>query len=568
MVVNNTLSEIGDILYIYSQVVVDGDVSLNNYIDEINGETPTRFFDKKFRYSKDGLNYSNWIDLTNTNIQLISGMVRGLLFLEFKYERSGIDNTGILEFLGLKVNGNVILQICNNTTTLESIFSELYNNDFYTTAVRNNLLRKIYYHGIVPKFIERGEGIDDEDYISFWGAISLFLAFVSSFSNNFDIIFFKRDLLTEYLYQQGLKFCRKEITFTDLQYLTSNLYDEIRKRGTSLTYKKKHSELLSGDFTMTDGEWMRILCRNHYDEFLLDIIEKERHGYCIGSSSPLYNGTNQSEQLNKTKENTKDFIDLNKYSLFGAYNLITDGSKKCLSISGANLSGLGFNPNNIPKITKLSNLITVDPELDYEITFDIKRKSGSGLINFGVLGYNRNGVYKENSIQNINNNSIYRDFLVMGVDELCRIQDIWYSVRGIIYAKNSQSLSIENSRLNIGFGNNLKFSSFELAEKIQIQLNSKNSDILIHNLKMRPLIRGKHILPLNGKDIKTSVNPYIKNPQFVQAPLMVLNWRKNNNESMDEKELDNFIQEFLLPYQQKLNSIPLTPKVDDKQILS
>ena len=60
---------------------------------------------------------------------------------------------------------------------------------------------------------------------------------------------------------------------------------------------------------------------------------------------------------------------------------------------------------------------------------------------------------------------------------------------------------------------------------------------------------------------------YIRNPQFLQSNTFCLNWRKNNSQNKSDNQVDNFIQNYLLPYQQKLVSIPLTPYVDDKQIL-
>lgn len=574
-VIDNTVTAIGDILYIFSQAAIDGDVEITGFTDIIAGETSDRFFVKEFRYSTDAVNYSNWKELNDLNLQNINGKVRGLLFLEYKYTRSGSDNTGTLIFENITINGDIILQICNNTATMDSIFEDLYCNDFYTTAVRNNLLRKIYHHGIVPKFIERGEGIDDTDYIAFWGSVCLFLAFVSSFSNNFEFIFFKRELLVEYLYQQGLRFCRKEIQLQDLQYLTSRLFEEIRKRGTQLTYKKKHAELLDGNFTQTDGEWLRILCRNPYDEFLLDVIDKTKHGHCIGQSSPMYNGTLSSNQINKTKENSPDFQDEENFIITGNPTIDgdPDSDRDCLKISTVEYSGIGYDINNPPNIAEISDLIVVDSEIDYEVVFDIKRLSGDGDFIFGIHGFNRNGAYKPLSFYSTLDNQISNIMLSESTQDLTKIANEWYTIRGIIYAKNSDPISNEFATLNNNRGNSLRFNHSEQIERISVFLQASNADILIHNFKVRPLIRGKNILrrtinPVGTRPVSQVLEPYVKNPQFLQGINQALNWRRNNNDEMTDMEVDNFIQEYLLPYQQRINSIPITPKIDDKQILT
>ena len=309
-VIGNTLSEIGDILYIYSQGAVAGDVNLTGFTDSVAGETPTRFFVKTFRYSTDGVNYSGWLPLTNANIALVSGMVPGLLFTEYRYERAGTDTTGILEFLNISLIGNIIIQIVENTVTLESIFDDLVNNDALTAAICNNLINKIYKAGIIPKFIERGDGIDDTDYVTFWTAICCFLAYLSSFANEFDRILFKRKYLIEYMKQKNIAFCEEQIPFMDLQYLANNFFDEIRKHGTQMIYREKGEELIDGSVTPIRGEWLRLICKNPYDEFLVDVVQKHQHGWCIGQSSPIYNGTYFSKQINKTEENTEDFQDL------------------------------------------------------------------------------------------------------------------------------------------------------------------------------------------------------------------------------------------------------------------
>lgn len=568
-IVGNTLSQIGDVLFIYTQGAVAGQVQINSFTDVTVGETATRFFDKTFRYSLDGVNYSSWETLNNTNLQNITGTVTSLLFFEFKYERVGTDNTGLLEFGGITLNGDIIIQICSGSVTLESIFEDLACNDALTAAICNNLLKKIYKAGILPKFIERGEGTNDTDFVSIWSAICCFLAFTSAFADEFDSILYKRKYLKEYLYQKGLFFCKEEILFSELQFLANNFYDEIRKRGTQMTYKKKGSELLDGSFTEIDGEWLRLICRNRYDEFLVDVVQKENHGWCVGKSSPFYNGNYKSKQINKTEENTEDILDLSLYDLQTAadVSLVTDGALNVASLKGNGSTnvGFGFDISSPLPIVLENQLIIIDKEVDYEITFRVKRKAGTtGNFHFGAHGYNRNGVYKPFSFYQVDNNTFDDLFFLDSLNKTTQKEETWYNVRGIIYAANSPTITNPKYLKTNVIGRNLRFNPNEdidmLRPFIQIEGGGASDEWLIHDFKMRPLIKGKNLLPINGMT-------GVRNPQFLQGDVIVMNWLKNNSDDLTDSQVHNKIQENLLTYQQKLIPFFLEPMVGDKQLL-
>lgn len=565
-IIGNTLSEIGDVLYIYSQSVSVGQLNITGFTDNTVGETPTRLFDKKFRYSLDGINYSPWQILNNTNISSVSGNVNSILFFEFRYERVGSDPSGILEFAGINIVGNIVIQIIQGVTTLESIFSDLAYNDALTATISNNLMEKIYNAGILPKFIERGAEYDDTDFISIWGSICMFLAFNSAFSNMFDKILYKREYLFEYLKQKGF-FFSKQILFSELQYLAKNYFDEIRKRGTKFVYLKKGHKLRDGSETFLDGEWLRLINRNRYDEFLVDVIEKSKNGWFIDESSPIYNGNYKSKQINKTEENTEDFQDLSLYETTQGVQIITDGNKEVLEITGDNSErGIGYNTQSIPLMVDYKELIVVEKEVDYEITFQVKRIAGSlGTFKFGVHGYNRNGVYKNNSFLNIDNSTVGNLFFSDTQNKITNKDDTWYSVRGIIYAAGSLNITNKYKRTNV-IGNNLKFNKYVDIDMLKIFIKVENSDSnskwLIHDFKMRPLIKGKNILKLNG-----GKDPYVVNPQFIHNDGLILSWMKNNSDEYKDEQILNKIQENLIPYENKLIPIQLDPKVSDKQLL-
>ncbi len=575
-VINNSSNEIGDILIIKTQISVRGDISLTGFEDEILGETTNRFFNKTFRYSKNNLKYSDWLPLSNPNIQLITGDVFGLLFFEFRYERDGSDSSGVLEFNNIQISGNIDIQVCNRTSTVESIFSDLSCDNSITSEIAHNLLKKIYLSGIIPEFVERGEDVKDDDFISFWSAVCFFMSMIISFNNRFDEIFIRRDYLVQSLTQRGMIICGEETILGDLQNLALNFKDEVRKRGTYQITKEKGSP---NDFnnvdTLNRGELLRLICKNHFDEFLFELIRKENRGYYIDNSSPLYNGTNYSNQINKTEENTEDFIDLTKYETLGTPT-IQSGELEIRG--GVGLNGLGYNLSSPPAQSSLDNLITIDTNLDYEITFRIKRSLSISnfSLKFGVTGYNRNGINKVGAFKSIENgigsNNLFLD--LSDATSLVKITDEWYFVRGIIYAENSVSVSALNSRLNVNLGNNLSFETNNNINNLKISLYTESTDntkfVRVSNLKMRPLIRGRNILTkeitVNG--VTTTEEPYILNPQFIQSGGIILSWMKNNSEERDEDQTKNHIEKYLIPYQHQIETVFLTPEIGNKQLLS
>lgn len=567
MISNNTLSDIGDALKLKMQLSVRGSINLTGFTDNVEGITPDRFFNKTFRYSKNNLKWSNWQDLTDENIQKIDGYIAGLLFFEIIYKRTGTDTTGILSFNSLEIDGDIELQILNNTETSESIFAKLAENETLTLETANNLLRKIYFHGILPEYIERGTDVDDEDFIALWGAVCFFVSLFITFTERFDNIFEDRDLLVAFIEQSGIAVSSQETTLSDLQYIASHSKEEIRKRGTVNIIKEKDSLTSYGEKIKIRGELLRVLCKNHYDEFLFEVMEKTKMGFFVGQSSPLYNGTNHSSQLNKTEENTEEFVDIDKYDTFGNVD-IQDGD---LRIFTDTYSGIGFptKVDLIPTDVDVEKLITVDKGMDYEITFLIKTDElEDGLTaQFGILGYNRNGIYKQLGFKDKNGQIKNTFFSTNSIQNIAPILGDYYFVRCIVFAENS--IIPDGDVLNIGKGNNLKFNEKQDVQKLKICINVENGGgagryFSIRDLKMRPLIRGKNILQLSTENGE----PYVKNPQFLQQGVRILSWMKNNNEDYTNLEMFNYIENFLIPYQQSITGVMLDAMVGDKQLLT
>lgn len=583
-------TEIGDKLFLNAQIAVFGVFQLTGTVENYEGETSTRFFIKKYKSSTDNVNWTDWQDLTLLNLQTLNGRTLEVLFLQFVYERAGSETTGYLKFQDLSFTGSFVITVNDYSTTNESLFSDLVNNDAVTVTIANNLLKKIYGRGILPKYMSRYD--DSEDFLAFWSSICTYFAYIVALANKFDDILNEKGFLAEYLAQRGIKFVKDEITITELQYIANNLIDEIRQRGTKSMIAERGHEFADGYVNPINGEWLRLIGKNHYDEFLVEFIKKQDGGYFSDVSSSNYNGTNHSIQINKTGFNEVDFPPLTNFrtlnngagvsidsDVFNGQANLTIKPNAGDSIT-PNSWGIGEDLDNISSEVPAENLIVVDDGVDYELTFNIRSSGPSpAKIRFGLLPFNINNFFIPDGLQNATTGVPSVLFYDEAQDKLFLIPDQWYAIRCIVYCRGSQSSVILPE-----FGlNRLKFSATKDVAKVMpfVQLCDSNDEgtteeISVSDWKFRPLIRGKHILPTsesvlvegsNSEYITVEEDTYVCNPSFLQNDSSVLSWSKNNT-TKDDESVENFIMEYLLPYQKRLYDIRLKPKTDDKQLLT
>lgn len=586
---NNIFNNIGDKIFINSQLGIFGKINIQSISIQKLGENSDRFLQEKFKWSVDNLVWSDWMDLNLINVQQINNRNCDILFLNFWLERSGNDDTGAIELEDIVFDGDIIIKIDDFSTTAESIFKDLISNETFIASISNNLLKKVFEKGILPNYIKRGYGHDNEDFISLWSSVCVFLSYVIGLGNKFDNIFNEKDYLSEYLKQRGIQFEKDEITLSDLQYIANNFNDEVRKRGTKFVYSDKNFKFLDNSSPDVDGEWLRLICKNHYDEFLIEFIKKEHCGYFLDKSSFLYNGTNLSTQLNKTPENTEDFKDLSNFRFIndssGAYSIENIDNKNALSITPNTNSnvyeqgvfGIGYSQNENPIEIPEKFCYNVDSSIDYEITFKIKKSStiNQAFMKVGVFGLNVNNFVVQNSFKDYIYAMHNNKFCMKEVSSICRT-DEWYFLRFIIYAKDTLRLPITASLNDFGI---TKLIFAEEVNKISpfILFDSEdpNDKIFIHDYKIRPLIRGKNIMKKRSFIWDDTTNgyravpeePYVKNPCFIQNNTSILSWFKNNS-TKDDLFVKNFIENYLIPYHKILCEIKLTPKIDDKQLLT
>jgi hypothetical protein len=605
---DNKINEIGDTLIITVKPKQKGKSTLSGYSDNLIGLTEKRAVKREFRVVEDELFYSNWTELDNDSIKNI--VLKQNQYIQVRYTRIGNDASGEIEFKSIEFEGDFEPEIINSPILNNSMFTNIAWTE-ETESLAKNLFKKLYFRGIVPTYISRGDNVsavEDEDYIALFYTIAKFFAIILCFFQRFEDFFEDEELMREWIRQNGIYFDESSISLEQLQYLSKHLYDEIRKRGTKMIFERRDDAI--------DGEFIRLIRSTKKDELLYENMPLYKLGWCLGQSSPLYRGTLYSDNLNKTKETTQDFENLNNFQNFKLNNSslslatvdtylirpitppqggITETVNETAASSVAKapslvgpptgITQIGFtleeqkelsktkwingvitNPKYLPYMSKkalyckttgksacglgrytgneeIKNYYVADPDLDYEITFMFKAATvGRGAaINFGVEAFDRNLNKFEDAFVATDNLEITEMFL--DNVPLSNFQTSkWYFVRGIIHAYSSDS--IEDVKLNIGFGKTLTFNNRFIKFIIpKIYLSSDNSSAMyIWNYKIRPLVRGTNILPLrNGSENSHSLG-------FIQSPKIFYSYCRNNNNSQSEEEITDIIERYLLPF--------------------
>jgi hypothetical protein len=544
---DNILNNIGDILLVTLAPKIMGKVRITNFLDSIEGETEQRSLSREFRISQDGVFWTDWKSLNNENLSSDEFVADNSLYIEVRYTRTGTDTTGVIKFVDITFNGvREEIQFVAPTLMSSILNRALGTNELSLLEI--NIFKKLYYRGILPNYIERADNDDykeDKDFVDLFFSVARFFALFIIFFRRWERFKDDEDLLREQVRGYGLYFNEGKITLEELQYLTRNLFSQAQQRGTQMIFTRRGDVLSNGTEAPIDGEFIRLTQNRSCDELLYENVPKWKMGWCMNQSSPMYKGTSRSFNLNKTRENSEDFQSLSNFVLSkiggGNYSLASSGNKRVLKLnfgSRGGRAGLGRASNE----EVLDNLYAADSQMDYEITFAFKLKNASSgiRVEFGVEGFDINKNYLNDSFVTPNGFTITNEFLNQATNVWKSGK--WYFVRGIIHAYGSSN--VERETTNLGFGTNLYFNNPFLKyilPKVQVSSNAATS-VEIWDYKIRPLVRGKNIIPL--KDGKLDA----KSLGFIQAPDFFYTYFRNNNKTQSQQDITDIIEKYLYPF--------------------
>src|SRR5882672_3636678 len=151
-IIENRSTEIGDVLYIRTEVPIIGLITLIDFLDTVSGETINRYFKKEFRYSRDGVNFYPWLLLTTTNISTVIVDPTDTFIIEYRYSRIGTDTTGEIAFNDVTLQADFEPSSCG-TLYQDSIFAQFFScQNLEVLGWAINVLEKMYKKGIVPTY--------------------------------------------------------------------------------------------------------------------------------------------------------------------------------------------------------------------------------------------------------------------------------------------------------------------------------------------------------------------------------------------------------------------------------
>lgn len=544
---DNKIYKIGDSLVVNVKPKQNGTAVIAGFTDSFIGLVEGRAIEREYRIVEDDLFYSDWNVLSEESIS--GKIIKQNNTIQVRYTRRGADASGYIEFQNIEFKGDFEPEVINSPILNNSMFANVAWSE-KTDALAKNIFKKLYFRGIIPTYVLRGDNIDvneDRDYITLFWAIAKFYAIIISFFKRFENFYNDEELMLEWIRQNGINFDESVITLEQLKFLANNLYDEIRKRGTKMIFNRE-GDVVNGKTNEIDGELIRLIRGRRCDELLYENIPLHKIGWCMRQSSPLYRGTCFAKRLNKTKEDTENFQSIDNFQTFSlsesSLTIENESDKKgilVLKASGNSACGLGLY-NSIPEGT-LDRIYPADANLDYEITFMFKvRLAGNNSkLHFGVDAFDISKRKVSDAFITTNGNSIAENFLD-GISLTKFKTGAWYFVRGIIHAYSSDV--VENVKLNIGYGNNVSFNNIFIKYILpKIYLTSDNSSSLcIWDYKIRPMVRGTNILPLrSGYENSHSLG-------FIQSPKIFYAYFRNNNNSQSKDEITDIIERYLLPF--------------------
>ena len=203
-VIENRVTENGDVITISTNVPVVGIVALTSFVDSTVGETGGTYFEKTFRYSNNG----------------------GITFSEYRYKRIGTG--GDLIFNNIHLGGTLL-------PLTHPVFNSMVFADFFTPDDTNvldwalNVLEKLYKSGIIPSYIKRNQGDDDRDFISYWFTVTHFFAILVYYARGFEHVPGSIALMREFVKGRGV-YIRDNPDVEELSYVYNNYIAEIAKR--------------------------------------------------------------------------------------------------------------------------------------------------------------------------------------------------------------------------------------------------------------------------------------------------------------------------------------------------
>lgn len=457
----NYITEIGDSFIIKPGTPIVGVELVFDFVDNVEGVTANRFFNREFRYSNDGLTYTDWQAITPGNLQNINIFNNQIFDIEYRYTRAGSDPTGSLIFNSCSLR-IIYTPIENPDSYDESFFADFFDfNDPDVLKWAINVLGKVYEKGIVPDFVER-----TEDYKIFFGIITHWFSIVVNYARLYRKIENRYDLLYEFLRQRGIVLSDSH-TKEDMDVFMDEIFNIFLLRATKLK---------------GNNEVHRLINHNENRVFISSLLEDNKRGWNVNSCSPLYKGIGRTLNTTIGFEDVYGIRELENYPIPSSdlvyCSIFFDGEVDVLRIHSP-LQYRGIEAN-------ISHKMIIDPNITWEIEAIVKVVGASvdtPLVRFGCKMYDSDdGQVDTFSIDTgvaDNSEGNFVEDAVLALDQKTVL-------RGIIYRFDEELMSSDDSKLNIGQGKNLRTSVAARSLSVTLKFKGVLRSLYIYDLKIRP----------------------------------------------------------------------------------
>ncbi|NIG54748.1 hypothetical protein [Chitinophaga sp. Cy-1792] len=477
-------------------------LGISSFADATTGEDGNNYFEKFFRYSTNGVDYTEWQALTIDNLTVLQFSGEDVVYFEMKYDRKLSDLNANIQVTGalLEVAGTAPLP---QTPVFDnSIFSRYFGAyDPEVISWYVNVLQKLYAKGIIPNYMDRENEVNgNEDFIAFWESVAHFVSYMVIYARKFQHFYETDFLLSDFISQRGLAVSDGN-TLPEMTDLMEHFYHQIAYRGTKHIYDKK--ELGAA----IDGELLRLINYRQEDELLFNLYKPEHFGWNLGNASPLYKGLYLNDNINKNYETHFDVKDLSKYPVYGDVTAAVEEEKSVMKITDGGL-----------KSTDPAFRIKVDPRLDYEFSFLVKLDAGS-RISVGIHSYDKDGnVLNARSYKDGTDNNYFFESV-----KLVR-NDKYLQVRLFLYNRNRTTFAHDTTEIKQG--NDLIFHYDTTYVIPVIEISGTGS------------LWGMRMLPMQTN--------YSRG--LVQVNNFISIWMRNRNHSFAINQVTSYIRHYLIPY--------------------
>ena len=518
MITGNKLTAIGDKVWIKATIPLIGVTLISDYVDDVEGETASCYFEKKFRYSKNGQRFTAFQELSSENLQAIQISATEIFNFEFQYSlkaTSVLSTVPELTFNSVTLMGDIVEINCGPLYN-ESIFGQWFDC-LDSNQWCFNVTGKLFEKGIVPSYIERGDGSDDEDYLAFWKTVACFFAWIVHFSRKIGDFDQNESLYADFLAQRNLFFCDKGSQLTELKILGENYIKEIQRRGTLRIVDEQHTDY-NEDYPI-NGELLRLICWQPFEEFIFNLVPDKYFGWNIGNSSPLFRSISAQHTLNKSWFPGGSILDTAVLPIIKRDDVsIVDesgvGVLKIEGVSDNDVSGIGGKNTQSQLQEEFRDYaLRINPTTNYEISFWVKMSALGEYFSFGIYTYDKN--YNLLSLINNEDGSISNNFFFSKIST--NIIGEYYFVRGILY--NFFSDNLPDKKLNIGYGNHLRIGDLNANYILPLILNDQPQSSVAQNE-----------LFIKNIQIKPTSTPF--STGFLQVNNFIQVWLRQNNESI------------------------------------